>query len=187
MSKEMKIIAAKEALTYVKDGMKIGLGTGSTVDEFLILLSEEIQNGLNIYGVVTSEKTKNLSNKLSIPLTTLENVKKLDLTIDGADEIDTNLSLIKGGGGALLREKIIAYNSNELLIIADESKLVDKLGDFKLPIEVSPYEHEVTSCKVMDKLNDLGYQDFAKLVLVPFVKITPFALSSSDSEEDQYH
>jgi ribose 5-phosphate isomerase A len=158
MSKEMKIIAAKEALTYVKDGMKIGLGTGSTVDEFLILLSEEIQNGLNIYGVVTSEKTKNLSNKLSIPLTTLENVKKLDLTIDGADEIDTNLSLIKGGGGALLREKIIAYNSNELLIIADESKLVDKLGDFKLPIEVSPYEHEVTSFKIMDKLNDLGYQ-----------------------------
>ena len=158
MSKEMKIIAAKEALTYVKDGMKIGLGTGSTVDEFLILLSEEIQNGLNIYGVVTSEKTKNLSNKLSIPLNTLENVKKLDLTIDGADEIDTNLSLIKGGGGALLREKIIAYNSNELLIIADESKLVDKLGDFKLPIEISPYEHEVTSLRIMNKLNKIGYE-----------------------------
>ena len=77
MSKEMKIIAAKKAITYVKDGMKLGLGTGSTVDEFLILLSEEIQNGLNIYGVVTSEKTKKLSNKLSIPLTTLENVKKI--------------------------------------------------------------------------------------------------------------
>ena len=157
MSKEMKIIAAKEALTYVKDGMKIGLGTGSTVDEFLILLSEEIQNGLNIYGVVTSEKTKNLSNKLSIPLTTLENVKKLDLTIDGADEIDADLSLIKGGGGALLREKIIAFNSSEVLIIADEGKLVDKLGIFKLPIEVSPYEHEVTSFKIMDKLNEVGY------------------------------
>ena len=87
MSKEMKIIAAKEAITYVKDGMTLGLGTGSTVDEFLILLSKEIQNGLNVCGVVTSEKTKNLSNKLLIPLTTLENVKKLDLTIDGADEI----------------------------------------------------------------------------------------------------
>ena len=157
MSKEMKIIAAKEAITYVKDGMTLGLGTGSTVDEFLILLSKEIQNGLNICGVVTSEKTKNLSNKLSIPLTTLENVKKLDLTIDGADEIDADLSLIKGGGGALLREKIIAFNSSEVLIIADESKLVDKLGIFKLPIEVSPYEHEVTSFKIMDKLNEVGY------------------------------
>ena len=157
MSKEMKIIAAKEAITFVKDGMKLGLGTGSTVDEFLILLSKEIQNGLNICGVVTSEKTKNLSKKLSIPLTTLENVKKLDLTIDGADEIDADLSLIKGGGGALLREKIIAFNSSEVLIIADESKLVDKLGAFKLPIEVSSYEHEVTSFKIMDKLNEVGY------------------------------
>ena len=156
MSKEMKIIAAKEAITYVKDGMTLGLGTGSTVDEFLILLSKEIQNGLNVCGVVTSEKTKNLSNKLLIPLTTLENVKKLDLTIDGADEIDTDLSLIKGGGGALLREKIIAFNSSEVLIIADESKLVDKLGVFKLPIEVSPYEHEVTSFRIMDKLNEVG-------------------------------
>ena len=158
MLKEMKINAAKEALSYVEDGMKLGLGTGSTVDEFLILLSEEIKNGLNICGVVTSEKTKNLSNKLSIPLTTLEKVNKLDLTIDGADEIDKDLSLIKGGGGALLREKIIAFNSNELLIIADESKLVDKLGDFKLPIEVSPYEHQVTSLRIMDKLNEIGYE-----------------------------
>lgn len=158
MSKEMKINAAKEAINFVEDGMKLGLGTGSTVDEFLILLSKEIKNGLSICGVPTSKKTRDLSNKLSIPLTTLESVKTLDLTIDGADEIDNDLSLIKGGGGALLREKIIAFNSDELLIIADESKLVDKLGDFKLPIEVSPYEHEVTSCKVMDKLNDLGYQ-----------------------------
>ena len=158
MLKEMKINAAKEALSYVEDGMKLGLGTGSTVDEFLILLSEEIKNGLNICGVVTSEKTKNLSNKLSIPLTTLKKVNKLDLTIDGADEIDKDLSLIKGGGGALLREKIIAFNSNELLIIADESKLVDKLGDFKLPIEVSPYEHEVTSLRIMDELSEIGYE-----------------------------
>ena len=158
MSKEMKINAAKEALSYVEDGMKLGLGTGSTVDEFLILLSEEIKNGLNICGVETSEKTKNLSNKLSIPLTTLKKVNKLDLTIDGADEIDNDLSLIKGGGGALLREKIIAFSSNELLIIADESKLVDKLGDFKLPVEVSPYEHDVTSLRIMDKLNKIGYK-----------------------------
>ena len=158
MSKEMKINAAKEAISFVKDGMNLGLGTGSTVDEFLILLSKEIKNGLNICGVPTSEKTRDLSNKLSIPLTTLESVKTLDLTIDGADEIDHDLSLIKGGGGALLREKIIAFNSNELLIIADESKLVGKLGDFKLPIEVSPYEHEVTSLRIMNKLNKIGYE-----------------------------
>ena len=158
MSKEMKINAAKEAISFVKDGMNLGLGTGSTVDEFLILLSKEIKNGLNICGVPTSKKTRDLSNKLSIPLTTLESVKKLDLTIDGADEIDNELSLIKGGGGALLREKIIAFNSDELLIIADESKLVDKLGDFKLPVEVSPYEHEVTSLRIMNKLNKIGYE-----------------------------
>ena len=158
MSKEMKINAAKEAISFVKDGMNLGLGTGSTVDEFLILLSKEIKNGLNICGVPTSKKTRDLSNKLSIPLTTLESVKTLDLTIDGADEIDKELSLIKGGGGALLREKIIAFNSDELLIIADESKLVDKLGDFKLPIEVSPYEHEVTSLRIINKLNKIGYE-----------------------------
>ena len=158
MSKQMKINAAKEAISFVKDGMNLGLGTGSTVDEFLILLSKEIKNGLNICGVPTSKKTRDLSNKLSIPLTTLESVKTLDLTIDGADEIDNDLSLIKGGGGALLREKIIAFNSDELLIIADESKLVDKLGDFKLPIEVSPYEHEVTSLRIINKLNKIGYE-----------------------------
>ena len=158
MSKQMKINAAKEAISFVKDGMNLGLGTGSTVDEFLILLSKEIKNGLNICGVPTSKKTRDLSNKLSIPLTTLESVKTLDLTIDGADEIDNDLSLIKGGGGALLREKIIAFNSDELLIIADESKLVDKLGDFKLPIEVSPYEHEVTSLGIINKLKKIGYE-----------------------------
>ena len=159
MSKQMKINAAKEAISFVKDGMNLGLGTGSTVDEFLIFLSKEIKNGLNICGVPTSKKTRDLSNKLSIPLTTLESVKTLDLTIDGADEIDNDLSLIKGGGGALLREKIIAFNSDELLIIADESKLVDKLGDFKLPIEVSPYEHEVTSLRIINKLNKIGYEE----------------------------
>ena len=118
------VVAAKEAIKYVKNNMKLGLGTGSTVDEFLKLLSAEVKNGLDIFGVVTSEKTKVLSESLGIPLTTLSNVKDLDLTIDGADEIDPDLSLIKGGGGALLREKIIAYNSKELIIIADKTKLV---------------------------------------------------------------
>lgn len=158
MSRKMKIIAAKEAIKFVKNGMKLGLGTGSTVNEFLLLLSEEIKNGLNITGVVTSEETRNLSNKLNIPLSTLKKLKKLDLTIDGADEIDKNLSLIKGGGGALLREKIIAYNSSQLIIIADKSKIVEELGDFKLPVEVSSYEHETTSYRIMDKLSNIGYE-----------------------------
>ena len=158
MSRKMKIIAAKEAIKFVKNGMKLGLGTGSTVNEFLLLLSEEIKNGLSITGVVTSEETRNLSNELNIPLSTLKKLKKLDLTIDGADEIDKNLSLIKGGGGALLREKIIAYNSSQLIIIADKSKIVEELGDFKLPVEVSSYEHETTSYRIMDKLSNIGYE-----------------------------
>ena len=158
MSRKMKIIAAKEAMKLVKNGMKLGLGTGSTVNEFLLLLSEEIKNGLSITGVVTSEETRNLSNKLNIPLSTLKKLKKLDLTIDGADEIDKNLSLIKGGGGALLREKIVAYNSSQLIIIADKSKIVEELGDFKLPVEVSSYEHEATSYRIMDKLSNIGYE-----------------------------
>ena len=95
MSQKMKIVAAKEAIKYVKNNMKLGLGTGSTVDEFLKLLSVEVNNGLNILGVVTSEKTKVLSENLRIPLTTLSDVKDLDLTIDGADEVDPDLSLIK--------------------------------------------------------------------------------------------
>ena len=154
----MKIIAAKEAMKLVKNGMKLGLGTGSTVNEFLLLLSQEIKNGLSITGVVTSEETRNLSNKLNIPLSTLKKLKKLDLTIDGADEIDKNLSLIKGGGGALLREKIVAYNSSQLIIIADKSKIVEELGDFKLPVEVSSYEHEATSYRILDNLSNIGYE-----------------------------
>lgn len=163
MSQKMKIAAAKEAIKYVKNNMKLGLGTGSTVDEFLKLLSAEVKNGLDIFGVVTSEKTKVLSESLGIPLTTLSNVKDLDLTIDGADEIDPDLSLIKGGGGALLREKIIAYNSKELIIIADKTKLVSKLGDFTIPVEVSPYEHQATSSRIIQKLDEIGYNGSIKL------------------------
>ena len=145
----MKINAAKEAISFVKDGMNLGLGTGSTVDEFLILLSKEIKNGLNICGVPTSEKTRDLSNKLSIPLTTLESVKKLDLTIDGADEIDNELSLIKGGGGALTREKIIASASKTFICIIDKSKFVDRFGKFPVAIEVIPMARSFVSRQVV--------------------------------------
>ena len=166
MSDKMKIVAAQEAIKNVKDKMNLGLGTGSTVNEFLKILSEKVKGGLDIVGVVTSEKTRVLSEDLGIPLTSLSTVKSLDLTIDGADEIDSDLSLIKGGGGALLREKIVAYNSKKLIIIADKSKIVSKLGDFTLPIEVSSYEHEVTSSRIMRKLESIGYEGSIKLRLI---------------------
>lgn len=135
----LKAAAAAKALEYVKDGMKLGIGTGSTADEFCKLLAVRVADGLNIIGVPTSERTAALCRELDIPLTTLEETPSLDLTIDGADEVDPALNLIKGGGGALLREKIVASASTSMVVIADESKLVDDLGKYPLPIEVNKF------------------------------------------------
>ena len=157
MSLEKKIRAAEKALEFVETGMKIGLGSGSTANEFIKLLSLKNKEGFDIEGVVTSQDTENLAKELNIPLTSLQEVKSLDITIDGTDEVDSNLSLIKGGGGALLREKIVAYNSEKLIIIADDSKKVDKLGNFKLPVEVSIYEDSATNLKILRKLEEVGY------------------------------
>ena len=157
MSLEKKIRAAEKALEFVETGMKIGLGSGSTANEFIKLLSLKIKEGFDIEGVVTSQDTENLAKELNIPLTSLQEVKSLDITIDGTDEVDSDLSLIKGGGGALLREKIVAYNSEKLIIIADDSKKVDKLGNFKLPVEVSIYENYATNLKILRKLEEVGY------------------------------
>ena len=157
MSLEKKIRAAEKALEFVETGMKIGLGSGSTANEFIKLLSLKNKEGFDIEGVVTSQDTENLANELNIPLTSLQEVKSLDITIDGTDEVDSSLSLIKGGGGALLREKIVAYNSEKLIIIADDSKKVDKLGNFKLPVEVSIYENYATNLKILRKLEEVGY------------------------------
>ena len=157
MSLEKKIRAAEKALEFVETGMKIGLGSGSTANEFIKLLSLKNKEGFDIEGVVTSQDTENLAKELNIPLTSLQEVKSLDITIDGTDEVDSNLSLIKGGGGALLREKIVAYNSEKLIIIADDSKKVDKLGNFKLPVEVSIYENYATNLKILRKLEEVGY------------------------------
>ena len=143
MSVNKKIKAAEEAIKYIENNMKIGLGTGSTADEFTKLLSIRVKEGLDVVCVPTSESTKKLANELGIILGSLNEIKNLDLTVDGADEIDDDLSLIKGGGGALLREKIIAYNSNKMIVIADDSKKVKKLGSFKLPVEVVCFEHEI--------------------------------------------
>ena len=133
----MKKLAGEKAAGYVKDGMIIGLGTGSTVNYTIKKIGEMVENGLQVTAIPTSNNTKKLAIKYKIPLANLEENPDIELTIDGADEVDSKLNLIKGGGGALTREKIIANVSNRLIIVIDESKVVKALGiDFPLPVEV---------------------------------------------------
>jgi ribose 5-phosphate isomerase A len=136
---ELKRQAAARALEQVQDGMKLGLGTGSTAKHFVELLGEKVRGGMRVIGVPTSEATRADAERCGIPLTTLDAIDHLDLTVDGADEIDTALNLIKGGGGALLREKIVAAASDRMIVIADDTKWVDVLGRFPLPVEVIPF------------------------------------------------
>src|ERR1700709_584558 len=135
---ELKRKPAGQALEYVRDGMKVGLVTGSTSKHFVELLGERVQGGLKVIGVPTSEVTRADALRCGIPLTTLDDVDRLDLTVDGADEIDPALNLIKGGGGALLREKIVAAASDRMIVIADDSKWVKNLGRFPLPVAGVP-------------------------------------------------
>jgi ribose 5-phosphate isomerase A len=135
----LKRQAAAQALEHVRDGMKLGLGTGSTAKHFVELLGMRVRDGLSVIGVPTSEATRINAERCGIALTTLDEVDRLDLTVDGADEIDPSLNLIKGGGGALLREKIVAAASDRMIVIADDSKWVDVLGRFPLPVEVIPF------------------------------------------------
>ncbi|GIO70252.1 ribose-5-phosphate isomerase RpiA [Paenibacillus sp. FSL M7-1455] len=148
----MKQLAAEKAVEYVEDGMRIGLGTGSTAYWAIRKIGERVRAGLNIQAVATSKASEKLAQEEGIPLVPFDQIAGLDLTIDGADELDRELHLIKGGGGALLREKIVAYHSKELIIIADESKFVDKLGSFPLPVEIVPFANEWT----MEALEKLG-------------------------------
>src|SRR5262249_32404720 len=136
---ELKRQAAARALEEVREGMKLGLGTGSTAKHFVDLLGERVRAGLRVVGVPTSEATRAQAERCGIALTTLDDVDSLDLTVDGADECDGALNLIKGGGGALLREKIVAASSDRMIVIADETKWVDTLGRFPLPVEVIPF------------------------------------------------
>ncbi|MDO1511488.1 ribose-5-phosphate isomerase RpiA [Maribacter confluentis] len=134
-----KKVAALEAVKYVKSGMKVGLGTGSTAFYMIQAIGEMVKNGLNIKAVATSVETEKLAKSLGIEIITLAEAKRLDITIDGADEVNEEFQLIKGGGGALLREKIVAHNTDLNIIIADSSKRVSRLGKFKLPIETIPF------------------------------------------------
>ena len=136
---ELKRQAAARALEHVRDGMKLGLGTGSTAKQFVDLLGEKVRAGLNVVGVPTSEATRIQAEQCGIRLTTLDDIDRIDLTVDGADEIDSALNAVKGGGGALLREKIVAAASDRMIVIADESKWVDVLGRFPFPVEVIPF------------------------------------------------
>ena len=143
-----KETAARASLRFIRDGDVIGLGTGSTAAYAVRFIAERVQAGLKIRGIPTSVRTKELAASLGIPLTTLDECQQIDVTIDGADEVNPDLQLIKGGGGALLREKITASASRQLVIIADSSKQVPVLGKFPLPVEVIPFAQALVSREI---------------------------------------
>jgi ribose 5-phosphate isomerase A len=143
-----KEAAGRASLRFVKDGQIVGLGTGSTAAYFIRFLGEQVKNGLRIRGIPTSVRSAELAAGLGIPLTTLDEFPEIDVTVDGADEVDAQMRLIKGGGGALLREKIVASATKQLVIIADESKRVPVLGKFPLPVEVIKFAQAVVAKKI---------------------------------------
>jgi len=148
---DQKRIAAEAALDHVKDGMKLGLGTGSTAAHFVTALGRKAkEEGLTLSCVPTSEATAALAADVGLRVVTLDDEPHLDLTVDGADELDARLTLIKGGGGALTREKIVAFASTQMLVIADESKVVPMLGNFPLPVEVVPFGAQTTGTRILE-------------------------------------
>ena len=145
---EQKKAAAMAALEYVKAGSKVGLGTGSTANHFITALAEKVRGGFDVECVATSRASFQLASSLGLRMTTLEKQSHLDVTVDGADEFDGNFQLIKGGGGALLVEKIVATSSRFMVVIADQSKKVNALGKFPLPVEVVPFGVNATAWKI---------------------------------------
>jgi ribose 5-phosphate isomerase A len=156
MSDSLKRSAAEAALAFVENGMRVGLGSGSTAAHFVRLLGERVAAGLNVIGVPTSRDTEHIARQAGIPLAALDGVADLDLDIDGADEIGPSLSLIKGGGGALLREKIVAHASKRMIVIADASKRVGVLGAHPLPVEVVEFGLAATTRAVESAAANLG-------------------------------
>jgi ribose 5-phosphate isomerase A len=163
MSDALKRQAAQAAMAEIRSGMRIGLGTGSTAKHFVDLLGAEVAKGFECLCVPTSEVTAKQAQGLGIPLATLDDIDWLDITIDGADDIDREFRLIKGGGGALLREKIVAAASERMVVIADASKLVDTLGKFPLPIEINPFGMAATTHAVRKVM--IGHEAEGGLVL----------------------
>ncbi len=152
MREELKKKAGEYAVRYVKDGQIVGLGTGSTVKYTILKLGEMVKEGLDIIGIPTSKATEELAKSVGIKLGTLDEYMDIDITIDGADEVDPQLNLIKGGGGALLREKMIAHASKYEVIVVDESKVRDVLGAFPLPVEIVKFGHK----RIMKDLSTLN-------------------------------
>ncbi len=151
--------AASAALEFVRDGMVLGLGSGSTAEIFLDRLGDKVAGGLKVQGVPTSQRTAQVARENGIPLLDPDRVERIDLTIDGADEVDQAFHLIKGGGACLLREKIIAQASEKMVVIVDDRKMVDTLGAFQLPVEVDPFCLGVTAAQVYDALLASGCED----------------------------
>ncbi|WP_022703020.1 ribose-5-phosphate isomerase RpiA [Pseudorhodobacter ferrugineus] len=148
-----KFVAAQRAVGFVENGMKLGLGTGSTAAWMVRCLAERIrEEGLRVTGVPTSSRTAELARSLGVPITSLDEARWLDLTIDGADEFDPNLNLIKGGGAALLQEKIVATASDQMIVITDAAKQVSQLGAFPLPVEVIPFGWQTTKALIEETL-----------------------------------
>ena len=143
-----KEAAARASLQYIKDGQVVGLGTGSTAAYFIKLLGEKVKNGLRVRGIPTSDRSEELARSLGIPLITLDDCQEIDVTVDGADEVDPELRLIKGGGGAALREKIVASATKNLVIVADASKQVARLGKFPLPVEVIRFAQALVAKRI---------------------------------------
>jgi len=147
---DQKRAAAEAALEYVKPGMRLGLGTGSTAEHFVRALGPRVKAGLKLTAVATSERTAALAHEFGFTVSDINAVRHLDLTVDGADEIGPSLTLIKGGGGALLREKIVAFASERMIVIADAAKLVDTLGRFPLPVEIARFGWQVTMERIAE-------------------------------------
>jgi ribose 5-phosphate isomerase A len=145
-----KMRAAAAALDFVSSGMTVGLGTGSTAAHFVHLLADKVRMGLDIKGIPTSEDTRRLASSLAIPLIEIDQADRIHVTVDGTDEVDPSFRLIKGGGGALLREKIVANASDHVVIIADSTKAVSRLGAFPLPVEVTAFGFTITAKKIFD-------------------------------------
>ena len=156
---ERKRIAGQKATEYIKDGMILGLGTGSTAYYMIKEVGELVQIGMNLKAVATSKSTENLAKELHIPLVQIDEIDRIDLCIDGVDEIDKQFNAIKGGGGALFREKIVANLADEVIWIMDDSKLVDSIGAFPLPTEVLPYGYT----QVISKLKEYSFNPIIRM------------------------
>jgi len=153
-----KARAAAAAMQYVEDGMTLGLGSGSTAEIFVRQLGERVRDGLTVKGIPTSQATADLAKEVGVPLVDVDHVNHIAVTVDGADEVDGHFQLIKGGGGCLLREKIIAQASDLMIVVIDETKLVSTLGRFPLPVEVDRFGFSITAKQIFDALRAAGIE-----------------------------